>query len=858
MKRKTLTRLLIIWMITPMLGPAALAGSDAKKRFKEGQKLEAMGQIDRAAEEYLAALAEDAGNIQYRIAYQRAASQASVTLVRRGRELMEQGKYEEAYNAFRRAFQFDQTNQLAKDLSARALERQRQVEGISPIPVTETPYGGTIPVTLQTRNSPLSSVPGPSSGTSDQGPVTKDQGQRKPILFRNLDVKDIIKELAGQLGLNVVFDQSVRPRKMDLDLRNVTVAQALDSVLLSNTLFFEPINDSTLLIALDSQQNRMRLQQMSVQTFYLKSADPQMVQQNIQALFQQRVIVMPNAEMRALVVRTTPDNLKLVGDLIAALDKDKPEVLIDINIYEVSQQDVMEIGNQLLFQGFFGSNQQSGAVAPNNTLNILGVTAGQLITEQRFVLGIPTSVLRLLQSRGNSKLIDSLQVHALDSQETRANIGQRIPIQTASLPTSFNVVNQNQQQQQQNQFLGGAFGFGVPQIEYQNVGLNVTVKPTIYNNEDIKLEMEIETSGILSGGDTLTPTFTTRNLKSVATVKSGQAAMMAGVAQKRDTVSRTSLPIIGFLPVIGRFFSVPKQEHGTIDLLITLTPHIIRGADIREEDKLAKNAGMQLQGLSGTVEAFLERREQAKRREQRPIEVTQVKEQTSDIRHQTSDQKIPDRSEVLGLRSEVSSAVNPTTSTSGVALTQAVASRQSLVASDQTSETESRKQKAESSALPTATGLLPSELRSEVSPSSSEPVQVYLQPSLVQPQSGETLRVAVLVNSTQDIQGVNLVLTFNPAVLKVKNVVAGDLFSSGGTTAALSANTDPSGIVTVSLTGDKQLGPGAKQGSLLIFNFDVVSPGDSMLQIDGPASRFVAASGALLQCVTKPVAITAR
>lgn len=605
---------IVVVLIGGLLLSAPVQAGNGKKHYKLGQAREAEKKFDQAAEAYLMALAEAPDNIEYRIAYQRTATQASVMLVRQGREQLEQGQYEEAYNAFRRAYQFDKTNQLAKDLAERALNLQRQVEGIVPLRTTPTPYGALPPVP-----HPLSVVTdqGQEPPTADREPRTRDK-VRETIIFRNQELEDIIRNLAQQIELNVVFDSQFRSRKISYELRNVTLAQALDTILVSNGLFFEPLNDNTLVIAPDNAANRTRLQQMSVQTFYLKNSDEQtvqMIQTSLSALFGQRVFVVPNQQLRSLTVRATPETLKVVGNVINALDKDKPEILVDISIYEVSRNDLLEIGNQLLFEGFTQGTP--------GTLNNLAATAGQIITEQRLSLAIPTSIIRLLQTRGRSKLIDSLQVHALDGQQVTANVGQRIPVQTASLPSSFATVQPTQPGQQgqniQDRFVN-AFNLGVPQIEYQDVGLNIEITPTIYSDDDIKLEMNIETSGVAAGPTSLTPIFTQRRLKSVATVRTGQAAMMAAVAQNRREESRTSLPIIGFLPVIGRFFSIPTERQNTTDLIITVTPHVIRAADIREEDRLAMSSGLQLMGISETVESFLERREQARLRQRNQSE----------------------------------------------------------------------------------------------------------------------------------------------------------------------------------------------------------------------------------------------
>jgi general secretion pathway protein D len=848
MKKKARNKLIVITLMFGLLPPAsglsaglAVAAGNGKKQYKLGQTLEAEKKFDQAAEAYLAALAEGPHNVEYRIAYQRAATQASVTLVRSGRESLEQGQYEEAYNAFRRAYQFDKTNQLAKDLAERALSLQRQVEGIAPVPVTQTPYGATLPIIGPPG------VGGQGSGVRGQQPRTTDPGTtpvsirstdqqdqeekdkvRETIIFRNQELEDIIRNLAGQINLNVVFDSTFRTRKTSYELRGVTVAQALDTILVSNNLFFEPVNDNTIVVAVDNTANRTRLQQMSVQTFYLKNSDDQTVQTiqtSLSALFGQRVFVVPNPQLRSLTVRTTPETLKLVSGIINALDKDKPEILVDVSIYEVSRTDLLEIGNQLLFEGF--SQGTAG------TLNNLGATAGQIITEQRLSLSIPTSIIRLLQTRGHSRLIDSLQVHALDGQQVTANVGQRIPVQTASLPSSFASVQPTQGQQPgqtaQDRLIN-SFNLGVPQIEYQDVGLNIEVTPTIYSDDDIKLEMNIETSGVAAGPTSLTPIFTQRRLKSVATVQTGQAAMMAAVAQNRREESRSSLPIIGFLPVIGRFFSIPTQRQNTTDLIITVTPHVIRSADIREEDRLAMSSGLQLMGISETVESFLERREQARKR---------MEDGGSRI-------ETARRSLVLSPLSSVLSPLSFVDQGPGTKDQGPGPPGPRLTKEPGTKDQGPMSLPASSLQPPSA-----SADRGDAGPV----VRVQLQPGALQPQVGERLQVTVWARSDQAIQQANLVLRFNPAVLRVTAVTDGGGLSGGSGAARISFKNEGSGSVHITLRVAEKVPATLGSSPLAHLEFDVVGPGESALAVDNGASIFIKGDGRALECVATPAAI---
>ncbi len=767
------------------------AAGKGKKYYEEGQKLEAAGKVEQAVEKYLLALNE-ADRPEYRIAYRRASLQASLYLVRRGRELMEQGQWEDAYHAFRRAYQYDQTNELARDFSRKLLEKLR-TEGQEPN-TPSSPFGSTEPPVVQR---------GRARSEDQKQAAAKEPAKdvRQTIIFHD-QLKAVITQIAKQLGINVAFDQSVQDRRLDIELQDITLAKALDTILVTNGLFFQPINENSIIVAQDQPVNRNRLQQMSVQTFYLKNLDAQQlaqVQQVLTMFFGQRVQSWPMQDMRAMIVRTAPENMKLVSEIIETIDKEKPQVMIDVSIYEVSRNDLMEIGNQLLFDGFLGQGATSGPLRPG-TLNLLGITAGQILTEQRLALAVPTSIIRALQTRGNSRLIDSIQVHALDGQQVTANIGRSIPIQTASLPTSFVNVNPAQPNQPGTPpgGFGNIFGFGFPQIEYRDVGLNVTITPTIYTDEDIKLEMQVETSGFVEGPTQLTPIITRRSLKSVATVKTGQAAMMAGVAQRRNEQTRGSLPLLGFLPVVGRFFSIPKETGSTTDLLITVTPHIVRAPTIEDRDRLARLAGtLQAQGVNETIENFVQRMQARRMEEQSPA-----------------------------IAAAEGSKAEPT-----------APSREANPAASGT----------EAGAIPVAVPPM----------ASGEAIAATLQLiNTTPPRVNELLQVAVFLNSPEAIKEATLVVTYNPTFLRWVRASEGGLLSTTDVRAEIESTAGPDNHITLTVRTSADARPA--RGRLAILYFDVLASGNSQIEIDASRSRFLTGDGRTVGCRSIPLTVSAR
>src|SRR5262249_36770544 len=138
--------------------------------------------------------------------------------------------------------------------------------------------------------------------------------------------------------------------------------------------------------------------------------------------------------------------------------------------------------------------------------------------------------------------------------------------------------------------LGGAFLGGIPQIQYENVGLNIDLTPNVYEDE-VQMKMKISTTSVDSSTGILTPTFNQRTLASVARVRDGQPTLIAGVSNTIESKGVKGIPFVGLVPILGRFFATPQTKNTQSDVVITVTPHILRRADITVEDHLAKAAG---------------------------------------------------------------------------------------------------------------------------------------------------------------------------------------------------------------------------------------------------------------------------
>src|SRR5437660_1394997 len=291
------------------------------------------------------------------------------------------------------------------------------------------------------------SAPGTAKPQEPAQPLR--QEANRSIIYNNVDLKTVIRNLADQLSLNVIFDRQSfsQPRQVDINLHNVTTAKALDFIFLQEGLFFQKLDRHTILVA--EQGRRAQYQQLVVRTFYIANADPEKVQNFIAKALPASVgrpqsIVVADKDTNSLTVRDTAENVQLIGELIRSIDKDRAEVVMDVNIYEVSRTNLLQLGNQLGSGTFSLGGSPGLSVLTSNAVTTAaqtGVNVGSILagvpTAAAAALVIPPSVLTAFQSKNNARLLASTQIHAFNNEESTARIGQRVPVQTASVYGNF-------------------------------------------------------------------------------------------------------------------------------------------------------------------------------------------------------------------------------------------------------------------------------------------------------------------------------------------------------------------------------------------------------------------------------------
>jgi len=857
MKNNTRARTLIslLLAISLLALPFTAYGRKGDKNFKRGMDYERQQQWDKAAQEFTLAVAADPGNMEYQLHFRRASFNASQTYMQQGRSLAERGDFVGAYNAFRQAYGYDPVNELAVSEMERMLRLQAVKDGRANPNGTpkESSEGGTFT---------------PASATTQDLGTPREQQLR--VVDVKGDLKQLIRSLAEQLNLNVIFDRQsfAQSRQVDISLKDVTTAQALDYLFLQEGLFFQKLSRRTILVA--DQARRPQYQQLVLRTFFLSNMKPAdartLVQQAIPpSVGRPQTIVVPDEATNSLTVRDTAENVRLIGDLLASIDKDRAEVVMDVSIYEVSKSDLMQLGNQIGSAGgpfTIGGSPGFSLLTDNGIVNggagrgvnLGGIVAG-VPTALAGALVIPQSVLTAFQSKNNTKLIASTQVHAFNGEESTARIGQRVPVQTAQA-YPFGVQTGTPNTGQGNIFPSGGF----PVINYEPTGLTLKFTPQVFPNLDVQVKMNIESKDVL-GASTLTPTFTERTITGTARVQNNRTMMLASVSTDVATNGRAGLPFLGGLPILGRFFTSPTRDNRTIDIVISVTPRVLRAPAVTPRDEEMRPSGTLQSPTTGSLAEMIreaDREDQIAAARSLPKDVVLqvpdaplVKSGETAMQN-TTPTNLPPPAGTYAFQPAPKAATPPAVTAENTKPAAAPATVEELpsfvpapksLISDQAAANVAAvnpgtagTQNAVLTSMPKATE---TSLNTKLSP--SRVAQLSLVPEGDVLKVGETRRYAIQLDSDVPLSLALISLKFDPKVVKIHGLTAGSVLPTTGEAAPLfTPAIDASGTCLISISSLNGKASFRGSGPLLYIDLEAVGEGTASLMVVKETLQLVA------------------
>lgn len=553
-----------------------LASCTSFRAWEKAQDYEKLGEWDKAVLQYEKALDVDPENIQYKMGLQRARLEASRVHFDKGQELMAAGHYEMAALEFQLTVRLDPTNQFAAVELSKAAAAMRER--------TDDQYRDIEEMKRRV--------------TEQSKPPMLNPASNEPISLsfpKETNVKDIYRALGNAFGVNVMFDQRLTDDKISIELRDVTAQEALERVMQAATHFYKVLDEQTIIVIPDNAQTRREYEDLVIRTFYLSNGDAEQVTNVVRTMIEARN-VFPLKALNAITIRDTADKVLIAERIIEANDKARAEVVVQVELLQVDTNRMRDIGlilgKDAIETGFFSDS----AEGPKAITSMPWDDVGSLGTSNLFV-NIPSATYKLLKTASEASLLARPQLRISEGETATLHIGQQVPI---AVTTYNSIVNQPGQ--------GGTIYAPPTSYQYRDVGIKISIEPRVHHNREVTLKLAVEVSNVQPGtGVAEQPIIGTRTIESTIRLKDGETNFLAGLIRKDENQGDTDIPFLSDLPVIGRLFSNTSKENRTTDLILTMTPHIIRIADITEDDLrpmwVGTSNNMTFRGLTPRMES---------------------------------------------------------------------------------------------------------------------------------------------------------------------------------------------------------------------------------------------------------------
>ena len=833
-------RQLIVRMSIPLLVLGLLAGCTSHQSYRQGEISSQLGKWDDAVLHYMKALEQEPDNITYKAALLRAKVKASQSHLEKGQEFEKAGVLERALVEYQQAVQLDPTNQYAKaqlENTHRAYVAQRQSRGVETIDEMKQ----------RTR------------GTRPQPPVLNPRSD-KPISLefpQQASIFAIYRALGDAFGINVLFDPNLRDQEIAITLKDVTAQSALETLMRASGHFYKVMDEHTIIIAQDTPQNRRTYEDLVIQTFFLSNSEVKDMLTILRSLIDARKIA-TNEQLNAIILRDTADKVKVAERIIQANDKSKAEVVIDVELLQINTARLRDLGvslsnysvTQSLDFGGGGDDDEGGGGVRLSDL--------EFINQSNWVLALPNFIYSFVKTNTDAQLLAKPQLRITEGEKASLVIGDRIPIPL----TTFNTQN-----------VGGSGGIiPITSFQYQDVGIRIDLEPRVHHNREVTLKIKVEVSNlngnVAGAGGQSQPIIGTRTIDSTIRLQDGETNFLAGLLRTDESDTDSGVPGLSEIPLLGRLFSRKNTQNQRTDVILTLTPHIIRNAEITAEDLepiwVGTEANITFRGGSPRVESEVdgpfdgnegtpeEIQDAIRRRLQRLPRGLRPGEGGEEGEVQVPGEEVPQPPPGVNLvpsapPSDIFRQPTQPTEPPPPPPEEEVPppSPGGLVSQRPASGTASLVVPASYKAgdeIGIETGIVTAEAAA-----ASPGVRLWLTPGKLSVSAGDTFEVRVQAEAGKAVSHLPLSFSFDPEVLAVERVDAGTFLGGSGEAQVMS----DSGRAGALVIGASRLGqvPGVKgKGTVARITFRALKPGKGDLQFEGKA----------LDAKLKPVAVRTR
>ena len=540
---------LTAFAVVALASSCASGGAARAARLAERQQ-----DYDRAVIEYASALKQRPNDVDLRVALDRVKIRASLEHFSKGRHLSGTGKLEDGLQELQVAAELNPSNAEIDD-------QLRQTRAALRAKVAVTREGKTRLETLidQANESPLPGVEVPKIKLADS------------LVFRNASARDIFTAIGHFADLSIIFDPQFRDSTLSIDLRNSQLEDALQAVTNGTRTFYRVTSPKTVIIIPDTPAKRREYEDEIIRTFYLSNADPKEVLDVLRLVVDNRRLG-PIQGINAITIKDTPEKILAAAKVISAIDKARAEVVIDVELVQVERTQLQEFGLQLASPG---SDGISGGADVNRT----GLTLRDLkhlSAADVLMTGVPALYYKALKNDSHTRVLANPQLRTSEGTAAQAKFGERVPVPTVTFaPIATGGVNQQP----------------ITSYTYENIGVNIDITPRLHHNDEVSLNIKLEVSNVSGTGFNNLPTFGERSISTTIRLKDGETNMLAGLIRDDERRSLAGVPGLVDLPIVGKMFASNHRDSTQTDIVLMITPRIVRVLDLSEADLRAFRVG---------------------------------------------------------------------------------------------------------------------------------------------------------------------------------------------------------------------------------------------------------------------------
>ena len=381
----------------------------------------------------------------------------------------------------------------------------------------------------------------------------------KPVTleFRDAPLRSIFEVIARSSGINFVFDRDVRQDlRATIFMRNTNLDEVIRVLLATHQLDRKIMNENSVLIYPNTPAKQKDYQELAMRSFYLSNADAKQTAAMIRALVKTRDLYI-DEKLNLVVMKDTPDAIKLAEQLVATQDLGEPEVVLEVEVAEVASSVLKDLGVKYPESVSFGalpaipSGGSSSGTTPARSIEVD-------LSNMLWYITNPALTINLRKAEGVVNTLANPRIRVKNREKAKIHIGEKVPVITSTVSANIGTSSS---------------------VNYLEVGLKLEVEPNIYLDNEVAIKVALEVSNILQEvkfEDTVAYRVGTRNASTVLRLQDGETQMLAGLINDEDRRSVSKVPLLGDLPMLGRLFRTDSDQIGKTEIVLLITPRVVR------------------------------------------------------------------------------------------------------------------------------------------------------------------------------------------------------------------------------------------------------------------------------------------